>query len=124
MDTLNRTVNTQSIGGGTKKIQMSHSDSYRNEQQKSLSDPRIDSPEISVVYPSVTHDLPRFTEVPETGEPETEPMPEETGETCSCKDTCKTDWLTAIKSNGTPFLLMALLLLVLGYALGRGRSGN
>lgn len=114
MDKLSRTVNTQGNGIGTQQIQTS-----RIEQQESQSDPRIDSPEINVVYPSVTHDLPRFTEIPETDEPETEPTTEDTGEKCTCKNEGKIDWLTAIKQNGTHFLLMGLVLLVLGYALGR-----
>jgi len=113
MDKLKSTTSRQSIRGGTQKTYASQID----KQESKSDDPRIDSPEISVVYPSITHDLPLFTEAPKMDETKTEPTTEENkGEE---KHECKVDWMTALKQNGSPFLLLALLLLLLGYALGK-----
>jgi len=58
MDKLKSTTSRQSIRGGTQKTYASQID----KQESKSDDPRIDSPEISVVYPSITHDLPLFTD--------------------------------------------------------------
>jgi len=114
MERLSRT-NSQSISDKSEN-QTSHSDNYRTQKEEGLSDPRIDSPEISVVYPSIEVDLPRSIMEEDTVEIE---KPEETEQTCDCKEAFKTDWLTTIKENGTHFLLLALVVFILGYTIGK-----
>lgn len=93
-----------------------------NKRFVNSSDPRIDSPEIKVVYPSVTHDLPRYEAIT-TEEPTTDyepiPIPDPPKKEEDEKHECKVGWLDAIKQNGTPFLLLILLAFGLGYIIGK-----
>jgi len=87
----------------------------------SKDDPRIDSPEISVVYPSVPKGAPtqlvereekNTVQVPNMQTPVEESFSEQNHE-------CKVTWQDAISQNGTPFLIIGLVLFGLGYMIGK-----
>lgn len=83
-------------------------------------DPRIDSPEIKVVFPSVSADLPRYQDLGEpTESPITPPEPPKEKEKEEDNHTCTVTWLDALKQNAAPFGLLGLLLLLIGYIIGK-----
>lgn len=98
-------------------------------------DPRIDSPEIRVVYPSEPArpidpkpidplkptqgiQTPVTAQVTTQPAPTTQPVQSTTAEACTCG---KITWLDALKQNVTPFLLLALGVLAVGYLIGKNK---
>lgn len=83
------------------------------DQSNSENDPRIDSPNIEVIYPTQTREIPveQIKEAPKHQPPE---PPQESKE-----HECKVDLQTAIKQNLQSFVLIALLILGIGYMIGK-----
>lgn len=91
-------------------------------------DPRIDSPQIKVVYP--TKELPLETEQP-LATPLTQPQAliqanEATTASTQVKEhsephVCKLSFQDAIKAHSTAFILVGLGLLALGFIIGKNK---
>jgi hypothetical protein len=98
-------------------------------------DPRIDSPEIRVVYPSeplkaIDPIKPKDPIKPSDPvqeiqtmavAPSTAPTQTTSQSTPPEACTCKISWTDAIKQNVTPFLLLALGMLAVGYYIGKNK---
>lgn len=97
-------------------------------------DPRIDSPNIKVVYP--TKELPLETEHTEPFAPQTQPkapasvVPKTTdGEqvqtqppiTASEPHVCKLSFQDAVKAHSTAFIMVGLGILALGFIIGKNK---
>lgn len=85
-------------------------------------DPRIDSPDIKVIYPTPVEEMPTATlkssnpvkEPVEETKPPQEPTPEKKEE-----HQCTVDIQTAIKQNLAGFIVVVILALGIGYLIGK-----
>jgi hypothetical protein len=99
---------------------------YRELQNE---DPRIDSPQIKVVYPSQPKTLEETPAQP-VASTVTPPPPAAQAEIPAAKTTndqeqnapAKTGWLDAIKQNAGVFALIGLALLGIGFLIGKNKA--
>lgn len=96
---------------------------YRTETGEFVAnDPRIDSPDIKVIYPTPVEEMPNSTlkssEMVTEPVEETKPLQEQPTEDKE-EHQCKVDIQTAIKQNLAGFIVVVILALGIGYLIGK-----
>ena len=87
---------------------------------KPSSDPRIDSPDIKVVYPSIPREIPKQTPV-ESQEQKVKLAQTTSTPVSEVAETSerKISWQDAITQNSTVFLIIGLLVFGIGFMIGK-----